>query len=65
MRLEKWDDSKVGFRGSNSSGGGIVLFYQAHFGRTVLPRWPLWAHLFYSVVDSVSEIRRACFLVVY
>ena len=28
---------------------GALRFYQAHFGRTVLPKWPLWAHLFYSV----------------
>ena len=25
----------------------LLCFYQAHFGRTV--KWPLWAHLFYSV----------------
>ena len=41
--------------GSNASG------YQAHFGCTVLPKWPLWAHLFYSVFYSVSELRKACF----
>ena len=40
---------------------GALCFYQAHFGRTVLPKWPLWAHLFYSVVYSVSELRRTCF----
>ena len=40
---------------------GALCFYQAHFGRTVLPKWPLWAHLFYSVFYSVSELRRACF----
>ena len=40
---------------------GTLCFYQAHFGRTVLPKWPLWAHLFYSVFYSVSELRRACF----
>ena len=28
----------MGFRGSNASGRRIV-FYQAHFGRTVLPEW--------------------------
>ena len=38
-----------------------MCFYQAHFGRTVLPKWPFWAHLFYSVFYSVSELRRACF----
>ena len=40
---------------------GALCFYQAHFGRTVLPNWPLWPHLFYSVFYSVSELRRACF----
>ena len=40
---------------------GALCFYQAHFGRTVLPKWPLWAHLFYPVFYSVSELRRACF----
>ena len=38
-----------------------LCFYQAHFGRTVLPKWPFRAHLFYSVFYSVSELRRACF----
>ena len=28
---------------------GALCLYQAHFGRTVLPKWPLWAHLFCSV----------------
>ena len=40
---------------------GALCFYQAHFGRTVFPKWPFWAHLFYSVFYSVSELRRACF----
>ena len=40
---------------------GALCFYQAHFGRTVLPKWPFWAHLFYSVFYSVSEFGRACF----
>ena len=40
---------------------GALCFYQAHFGRTVLSKWPFWAHLFYSVFYSVSELRRACF----
>ena len=61
VRPEKWDDSQVGFQGSNASGGRIVLPYQAHFGRTVLPKWPFWAHLFYPVFYSVSELRRAYF----
>ena len=34
---------------------GALCFYQAHFGRTVLPKWPFWAHLFHSVFYSVSE----------
>ena len=38
---------------------GALCFYQPHLGRTVLPKWPLWAHLFYSVFYSVSELRRA------
>ena len=40
---------------------GALCFYQVHFGRTVLPKWPLWARLFYSVFYSASELRRACF----
>ena len=40
---------------------GALCFYQAHFGRTVLPKWPFWAHLFYSVFYSISEFGRACF----
>ena len=28
---------------------GALYFYQTHIGCTVLPQWPLWAHLFYSV----------------
>ena len=40
---------------------GALCFYQAHFGRTVLPKWPFWKHLVYSVVYSFSELRRACF----
>ena len=40
---------------------GALCFYQAHFGRTMLPKWPFWAHLFYSVFHSVSELGRACF----
>ena len=35
---------------------GVLCFYQAHFGRTVLPKWPLRAHLFYSVFYSVLEL---------
>ena len=62
MRPEKWDDSQVGFRGSNASGGRIVLLPVRNLvGRTVLPKCPLWAHLFYSVLYSVSELRRARF----
>ena len=40
---------------------GALRFCQAHFGRTVLPKWPFWAHLFYAVFYSISELRRACF----
>ena len=40
---------------------GALCFYQAHFGRTVLPKWPFWTHLFCSVFYSVLELRRACF----
>ena len=28
---------------------GTLYFYQAHVGRTVLPKWAIWAHLFYAV----------------
>ena len=40
---------------------GALCFYQVHFGCTVLPKWPLWAYLFYSAFYSVSELRRAYF----
>ena len=60
MRPKKLGDSQVGFWVAMLS-VGAMCYYQAHFGRTVLPKWPLWAHLFYSVVYSVSELRRACF----
>ena len=40
---------------------GALCFYQAHFGRTVLLKWPFWAHLFYSVFYIVSKFCRACF----
>ena len=40
---------------------GALCLYQAHFGRIVLPKWPFWVHLFYSVFYSVSELRRVCF----
>ena len=43
---------------------GALCIYQAHFGRTVLPKWPFWAHLFYSVFYSVSELWRACFRII-
>ena len=49
-----------GFRVATHS-VGTLCFYQAHFGRTMLPKWPLWAHLFYPVFYSVSELRRICF----
>ena len=41
--------------------GVAMLPVAAHFGRTVLPKWPLWAYLFYPVFYSVSELKRACF----
>ena len=40
---------------------GAACFYQADFGRTTLPKWLLWAHLFYSVFYSVLALTRACF----
>ena len=40
---------------------GALCFYQAHFGRAVLPKCPFWKHLFYSVFYTVSELGRACF----
>ena len=49
-----------GFRCSNASGGRIVLLPGAVWAH-VLPKWPLWAHLFYSVFYRISELRRACF----
>ena len=65
VRREKWDVAQVGFQGSNAS--GTLCFNQAHFGRTMLPKWPLWAHLLYSVFlnfYSASATRmshKACF----
>ena len=38
-----------------------LFFYQVHYVCAVLPKWPLRAHLFYSVFYSVPELRRACF----
>ena len=58
----KWDDCHPtwGF-GVAMLPVGALCFYQAHLGRTMLPEWPLWAHLWYSVFYSVSELRRAGF----
>ena len=47
-------------RGSNTSGGRIVLLPGA-FWTHMLPEWPRWAHLLYSVYYSVSDLRRGCF----
>ena len=52
VRPGKWDDPQVGFQGSNAP---ALCFYQAYFGRTVLPKWPLWAHLFYSVYFTAFQ----------
>ena len=35
---------------------GTLCFYQAHFGRTMLPKWPLWAHLFYFVFTVFQSL---------
>ena len=60
VRPKKWgDDSQVGFRGSNASGGRIVLLPGA-FRRTVLPKWPLWAHIFFTVFQSFVLPPSAC-----
>ena len=35
---------------------GALCFYQAHFGRTVLPKWSFWAHrfsLYFTVFQSL------------
>ena len=48
----------MGFLGSNAAAGRIVLL-PGTFWAHVLPKWPLWAHLFYSIFYSVSELRRA------
>ena len=52
-----------GFRGSNASGGRIVLLPCACWAQGETTQWPLWAHPFYwvSVCYSVSELRKACF----
>ena len=39
----------------------LFVFLPCAFWAHVLPKWPLWAHLFYSVLYSVSGLRRACF----
>ena len=36
-RPERWDDSQVGFQGL-----GALCFCQAHFGRTMFPKWPFF-----------------------
>ena len=33
---------------------GAWCFHQAHFGRTMLPKWPLWAHLFPCLLQCFS-----------
>ena len=40
---------------------GALCSTRRVFGLTVLPKWPLWPHLFYPAFYSVSELRRACF----
>ena len=30
---------------------GALCFYQARFGRTVLPKWPFWAHLLLCILQ--------------
>ena len=59
MRPWKWDDSQVGFRGSNASGGRIVLLPSAFWAHDA-SKMAISAHLFYSVFYSVSS--RSCFL---
>ena len=64
-RLNLWDPRsgrtpKWGF-GVAMLPVGALCFYEAHFGCTVLPKWPFWVHLFYSIFYSASEFGRACF----
>ena len=49
VRPEKWDDSEVGFRGSNASDGELC-FYQAHFGRTASEMATLGASLLLCIL---------------
>ena len=55
VRRQKWEPTKWGF-GVAMLPVGALCFHQAHFGRTVLPKWPFWAHLFYSVFHSVFRV---------
>ena len=62
---------RVGFRGCFLSRSdffelrlqslAICDFEVAAIRVTKLSKWPLWAHLLYSVSYNVSELRRACF----
>ena len=63
VRPKKWDGPQVGFGpfGVAMLLVGALCFYQGHFGRTVLPKWPLWEYLFYSVFYGVTELERVCF----
>ena len=44
---------------------GAFYFHWEHVGRIVLPRWPVWANLFYSTCYSASELRKARFCQVH
>ena len=56
-RPEKWGDSKVGF-GVAMLPVGALWFCLAHFGRTVLPKWPLWENfsstLYFTIFRSLG-----------
>ena len=54
VRPKRWDDSPVGFRGSNASGGRVVLLPGAF--------WEHGASKMATLGASLPELRRACFL---
>ena len=58
MRPEKWDDSQVGFRGSNASGGRIVLLPGAFWAHGASEMATLGASLLPCVLQC-SELSQA------
>ena len=62
-RPEKWNDSQVGFHGSNASGGRIVLLPGAFWvhGASKMATFKLSASLLLCLLQYFQSLRRACF----